>query len=114
MSWNDFNDAQDQNNFDIIPEDTLVRVRLAIKPGGFNDTGQGWNDGYATYKADSGAVFLACEFTIVQGEYAGRKVWSNIGLFSKKNDNKWGDMGRYFIRGILNSARGINPQDESP
>ncbi|SMG66495.1 conserved hypothetical protein, partial [methanotrophic bacterial endosymbiont of Bathymodiolus sp.] len=33
-TWNDFNSADDQNNFDLIPKGTLVKVRMTIKPGG--------------------------------------------------------------------------------
>jgi hypothetical protein len=33
--WNDFNSAQDNTN--IIPKGTLAKVRLTIRPGGFDD-----------------------------------------------------------------------------
>ncbi|WP_419835334.1 hypothetical protein [Endozoicomonas atrinae] len=36
-SWNDFNDAAEQNQHDIIPSGTLVKVRMTIKPGGFDN-----------------------------------------------------------------------------
>jgi hypothetical protein len=31
MTYFDFNDANDQNSFDLIPKGTLVRVRLSIR-----------------------------------------------------------------------------------
>jgi hypothetical protein len=34
-SWNDFNDAQSNTN--LIPKGTLAKVRLTIRPGGFDD-----------------------------------------------------------------------------
>ena len=40
-------------------------------------------------------------------------MWSNIGLRSPKGPT-WGQMGRSFIRAALNSARNVNPQDNSP
>ncbi|MCE3232467.1 MAG: hypothetical protein K0R98_724 [Rickettsiaceae bacterium] len=113
-TWSDFNSAEDQASFDLIPSNTLVKVRMTIKPGGFDDPSQGWVGGYATRSNDTGAIFLNAEFVIVAGPYVKRKVWSNIGLYSAKNDNRWGNMGRSFIRGILNSARSIMPKDESP
>lgn len=113
-NWNDFNSAEEQNNFDVMPKGTLVKVRMTIKPGGYDDANNGWAGGYATWNKDTGAVYLSCEFVILAGEFAKRKVWSNIGLYSQKNNNNWGNMGRSFIRGILNSARGIMPKDESP
>lgn len=33
--WNDFNSAQSNSN--VIPKGTLARVRLTIRPGGFDD-----------------------------------------------------------------------------
>ncbi len=112
--WSDFNNAEDQANFDQIPNNTLVKVRMTIKPGGFDDPSQGWVGGYATHSTETGAIFLNVEFVVLADVYVKRKVWSNIGLYSAKNDNRWGNMGRSFIRGILNSSRGIMPKDESP
>jgi hypothetical protein len=112
-SWNDFNDAQSQNSFDVIPKGTVARVRLTIRPGGHDDERQGWTGGYATRNATTGAVYLNGEFTIVAGPYARRKVFSLIGLYSPKGP-EWANMGRSLIRGILNSAHGISDKDNSP
>jgi hypothetical protein len=46
-------------------------------------------------------------------EYAKRKVWGLIGLYSNKGP-EWGNMGRSFIKAILNSARGFSENDNSP
>lgn len=113
-NWNDFNDAEAQlGGFDLIPRGAIVPVRMTIKPGGFDDASQGWTGGYATESFDTGSVFLSCEFVVTAGPFAKRKMWSNIGLLSRKGP-AWGQMGRSFIRAALNSARGILPQDNSP
>ena len=113
-AWNDFNDADSQQSgFDVIPKGTVVSVRMTLKPGGFDDHNQGWTGGYATESFDTGAVYLACEFVVTGGSFAKRKMWSNIGLHSKKGPT-WGQMGRSFIRGALNSARNVHPKDETP
>mgnify|MGYP000373100752 CR=1 FL=1 len=39
-SWNDFNDAKQTTN--LIPKGTVAKVHLSIRPGGFDDHGQGW------------------------------------------------------------------------
>ena len=106
-TWTDFNDAEQQQGFDLIPKGTTVKVRMTIKPGGHDDPAQGWTGGYAT-----GSVYLACEFVGLEGAYARRKMWSNIGLHSSKGPT-WGQMGRSMIRGILNSARNVHPQDNT-
>ena len=112
-AWNDFNDAEQQQTFDLIPKDTVARVRMTIKPGGYDDPVQGWTGGYATQSFETGSVYLACEFVVLEGEYARRKMWSNVGLHSPKGP-AWGNMGRSMIRGILNSARNVHPKDNSP
>ena len=113
-NWNDFNDADSQlSGFDVIPKGTVVPVRMTLKPGGHDDHSQCWTGGYATESFETGAVYLACEFVVTGGPFAKRKMWSNIGLHSKKGPT-WGQMGRSFIRGALNSARNVHPKDETP
>ncbi len=108
--WNDFNDAQ--SNANLIPKGTLAKVRLTIRPGGFDDPAQGWTGGYAT-RGSTGAVYLNGEFTVLEGPYARRKIFTLIGLYSPKGPD-WANMGRSLIRGMLNSARGISDKDQSP
>ena len=107
-SWNDFNDAR--QNANLIPKGTIAKVRLTIRPGGHNDPAEGWTGGYAK-KGITGSVYLDAEYTVLEGPYAKRKVWSMIGLYSTKGPD-WGNMGRALIRGILNSARGLVRQGQ--
>lgn len=108
-SWNDFNDAKQNTN--IIPKGTLAKVRLTIRPGGFDDPTQGWTGGYAT-RGTTGSVYLSGEFTVLEGPYARRKIFTLIGLYSPKGPD-WANMGRSLIRGMLNSARSISDKDIS-
>lgn len=113
-NWNDFNDAEAQQGaFDLIPKGTIVPLRMTIKPGGHDDLSQGWTGGYATESVETGAVYLACEFVVTSGPFAKRKLWSNVGLHSTKGPT-WGQMGRSFIRGALNSSRNVHPEDNTP
>lgn len=111
--WKDFNDAPQQASYDLIPKGAIVPVRMMLKPGGYNDESQGWTGGYATQSAATGSIYLAAEFVILEGEFARRKVWANIGLKSPKGPT-WGEIGRGFLRAALNSARNIAPRDTSP
>lgn len=109
-AWNDFNDAV--SNANLIPKGTIARVRLTIRPGGFDDPSQGWTGGYAR-RGTTGSVYLDAEYTVLEGPYAKRKIWSMIGLYSASGPN-WANMGRSLVRGILNSARGLSDKDNSP
>ena len=112
-SWNDFNDAEDQSAFDIIPPGTLAKVRMTLKPGGYNDHTMGWTEGYATRNEQTGAMYLNAEFVVQDGPYARRRLWTLIGLYSPKGPT-WSNMGRTLVRGILESARAIRSDDRSP
>lgn len=107
-AWTDFNDAENVS-FSLIPKGTLVKVRMLLKPGGFDDPAQGWTQGWAT-RSDTGAVYLNAEFIVLDGRYARRKLWSLIGLHSPKGAD-WAMMGRSFIKSALNSALGLHPED---
>lgn len=109
--WNNFNDAEDQMSYELIPHKTIAKVRLLLKKG--NHVTQEWPDGYASLSKSGTSVYLACEFVILGGEYENRKVWSNIGLHSD-NSEKYGQIGRSTIKAILNSTHGLHSKDKSP
>ena len=110
--WKDFNDAKEPMNLGVIPKNTTAKARVSILRGGYIDATQGWTDGCATHSKHTGAVYLQCKFVILAGEYAKRHVWHMIGLHSPKGDT-WADMGRTFIKSLLNSAHNIQPNDQS-
>lgn len=111
MSWNNFNDAEEQH--DVIPGGTLAKVCMTIRKGNFDNPNMGWTGGYATRNPEKGSCYLDCEYVVLEGPFARRKVWSLIGLHSPKGE-KWANMGRAFVKAILNSARGISAKDNSP
>jgi hypothetical protein len=113
-AWADFSDADEHvDRTGLIPAGTLVKVILKIKPGGYNDEGKGWTGDYATRSESTGSVYLAPEYTVIGGNYAKRKIWKSlIGLYSSKGET-WGNSGRSFVRAMLESARGIDPKDNS-
>ena len=110
--WKDFNNSDNQSSFDVIPNNTLAKVRMTIRPGGHDDSNQGWDGGYATKNSATGSIYLSCEFIVLEGQYAKRKIWSLIGLHSPKGP-EWANMGRSFVKAILNSARGVSESDNS-
>jgi len=113
MTYFDFNSAAEQTSFELIPKGTTLPVRMTVRPGGFDDPSQGWTGGYATRNTSTGSVYLNCEFVVTEGPFARRKMWGLIGLHSAKGP-EWANMGRTFIKAILNSARAVHPADSSP
>lgn len=109
--WTNFNDAEEQMSYELIPHKTIAKVRLLIKKG--NHITNEFTDGYATLSKAGTSIYLACEFVVLNGEFEHRKVWGNIGLHSD-NSPKFADIGRSMIKAILNSAHGLHPADKSP
>ena len=113
MTQFDFNDAgETEERFALIPDQTLAKVILNIEPGGHNDFEKGWTGGIVTCNATTGSAYLKCVFTIMGGKYDKRKVFGMIGLYSAKGE-RWAEMGRKFIKGILDSAHGYKSTDMS-
>ena len=112
-TWQNFNDAEAQTSYDLIPAKTLAKVRMTLKPGGVDNAHLGWTGGYATRNLETGSAYLSAEFVVLKGPFAKRKIWSLIGLHSEKGP-EWANMGRTFVKAILNSARGVHPGDNSP
>lgn len=109
-----FNDVgvTSTNTSNLIPNNTVAKVRLNLVAGGYNDPDLELTCGSATQSA-SGAVYLKTNYEILEGEYKGRVIWGLIGIYSPKGDI-FGEIGRSTIRNILESARGIVSHDKSP
>ncbi len=107
-----FADAEPQNEYGVIPHNTLAKVKMYIKAGGYDDESKGCTGGLASHNSKTGSIALNVEFTVMEGQYAGRKVWSYIGIHSASNE-KYAQIGRSTIRAILESANKVDPQDKS-
>jgi hypothetical protein len=109
--WNNFNDAEEQMSYELIPHKTIAKVRLLLKKG--NHVTNEFPDGLATKSKSGGSIYLACEFVVLSDPYENRKIWSNIGLHSDTSP-KYAEIGRSMIKAILNSARSLHSADKSP
>lgn len=104
----DFNNAQEQREGGLIADGTVAVVHLTVRPG---NTGEG---GWLKRSKDGGSQAMDCEFTVVDGPFAKRKFWS---LFTVEGTTeghaKAAEISASRLRGILESAKGIRPDDES-
>jgi hypothetical protein len=104
MTMMNFNDAEPQQEFGLIPENTIAKARLAIKLG--ND----FSDPFLTRSKNGDSSYLDCEFVIMEGQYVRRKVFEKIGI---SGSEMWEKIGKSRIRALLESAKNINPKDSS-
>ncbi len=104
----DFNDAGPQRVFDVIPADTVATLHLTVRPGNAGE------DGFLCRAKDGNSEALDCEFTLVDGPFAKRKFWCRFTLAgTTANHATAADISRAKLRAILESARGIQPNDTS-
>ena len=108
----DFNGAETQSSaFALIPANTLVKVRLSIRPGGAGP------EGWLTQSKSSEAMYLNTEAVILDGPYARRRLFTRIGIkgrsANERGEDVYANRGRSLIRGILESARAVRSEDTS-
>lgn len=108
----DLNSADQQQGFgELIPAGTIAPVIMTIRPGGKGP------EGWLTESKSSDAMYLNCEFTVTEGPFAKRKLWSNLTWTGGKKNDKGQSMGgeitRSTLRAMLESARNIMPEDMS-
>ena len=115
----DFTDAEPQSSSDVIPNGTIVRVNGVVRPGGVSRPGHEAADaGYLTASKTSDVLYLSWEFTVLEGPFARRKFWQNTtvagGTVNEKGESKAWNITKSTIRAMLNSARNVRSDDESP
>ena len=104
----DFNNDGEQKSFDVIPANEIVTLQLTVRPGA---SGEG---GWLTKSSDGGSEGLDCEFTVVDGKYAKKKLWQRLTLQGTTEGHATaGGISRSLLKAVLESARGIAPDDKS-
>jgi hypothetical protein len=104
----DFNEAGPQRSFDVIPDGTIVPVELTVRPGNAGE------DGMLRRSKDGRSLALDCEFTVTEGEHFKRKFWQLFTLEGTTAGHaEAGDISRRILCAILESARGVRPDDRS-
>lgn len=109
MSFIDLNNAPTQSDkFDLMPDNTVVPVQITIRPG---NAGEG---GWLKRSKAGDSMGIDAEFTVVEGHFAKKKFWT---LFTVSGDTegqqKATEISISRLRAMLESAKGINPTDES-
>jgi hypothetical protein len=106
MSGLDFNDAGEQRS--LIPAGTIVTLQMSVRPGGAGD------GGWLKQSANGASEGLDAEFLIVDNQYAKWKLWQLYTLHgTTPGHDEAGKISRSTLRAILESARGIKPDDTS-
>lgn len=104
----DFNNAPSQREMGLIDDGVVAVVHMSVRPG------QAGDGGWLKRSKEGESQGLDCEFTVVDGLFAKRKFWK---LFTLEGVNeghaKAGEISGSQLRAILESARGVLPDDKS-
>jgi hypothetical protein len=105
----DYTQAPPQRESELIPHGTVATVALKIRAGG---AGEG---GLLKRSKNGDCEMLDLEFIVVNGPYAKCKFWQNLILAGTTAGHATAsEISRGTIRAIIESAKGIKPQDVSP
>jgi hypothetical protein len=104
----DFNAADGQRDFDLIPSDTIATLAIKVRGGGAG------SDGTLRRSKDGRSEGLDLEFIVVDGKFAKRKLWALLTLQGETEGHaEAGRIASSLLRAILESARGVRPDDQS-
>jgi hypothetical protein len=105
----DYSDAPPPREFELIPHGTIAIISMHPRPGGVGE------DGMCKRSKDGSCEMLDAAFTVVDGTYARRRFWENMVLEGTTDGHaEAAKISRSKLRAILESARGIKPDDMSP
>jgi hypothetical protein len=105
----DYTQVPPPRDMELIPHGTICTVVMHIRPGGVGE------DNLLMRSKDGACLMLNVEFVVVDGAFKRRKFWEYWILEGTTDGHaKSAELNRSTLRAILESSRGIDPQDESP
>src|SRR5262245_39132257 len=108
MSYDYSNAPPPRGDFEPVPAGKIVTVAMHIRPGNAGE------DGLLKRSQDGGCEMLDLEFTIIDGDYKGRKFWEYLILQGTTPGHaQAADISRGTLKAILDATRGLKPDDMS-
>ena len=117
-----FNNAE-QDNFnekkapDLIPDKTMGAMKIHLINPSDRDKPERIVPGVPYLnlsKRDGKTQYLVLNFELLNGEHKGRRFFDNFTVFTPNPDNPAKNITMKALRSIIESALGINPNDDSP
>jgi hypothetical protein len=104
----DLNEAGGQREFDLIPADTIVTLAIKVRGGGAGP------DGALKRSKGGSSEGLDLELTVCDGPFIKRKLWVLLTLQGETEGHaEAGRIAATALRAIIESARGVRPDDQS-
>ncbi len=117
IDLNNVGDMSPSGDFDLIPENTIVRAIITIKPNAVTIPELSNSPIFKASQSTS-AKWLEVEYTIMGGQFDKRKFWQNHFFDGDaKDDNgvsKSKKIGLQWLKAVLESHKNISAHDASP
>jgi hypothetical protein len=109
----DFNQSDEQReSLGAIPAGSMVKVRMTIRQP---EAGFVGSDPMLKLSKKADCEMLDCEFEVIAGQFATRKIWNNyIVGGASAGHAKAAQISMRTMRAIVEAMRGISPKDASP
>ena len=109
MTSFDYSQTADPRDFsEVIPHNTIATVQMRIRPGNVGE------DGMLKRTSKGDAEMLDCEFVVVDGPHIKRRLWERyVQSGTTAGQEEAVKISRGKLRAIIESARGIKPDDMS-
>lgn len=118
LNFNDVTPDTTSGEFELIPTNTVARATLQLEGGDIEITEFGRGNFFKASQGGGRAKWMPLVFTIVGGNFNGRKVWHRLFVdgdkMSERNQPIAKEIGMRTMRSIIESARNIKPDDTSP
>src|SRR5262249_7441432 len=101
----DYTNAPVQREFTPIPHGTAVPLSMHIEPGNAGE------DSMLTRSKDGSCEMLNVVFTVIDGEYKGRKFWQSFVMQGTTSGHAQArEISLTTLRAIVDSAKGLDPK----
>ena len=118
LNFNDVTPDATSGEFELIPTNTVARATLQLEGGDIEITEFGRGNFFKASQGGGRAKWMPLVFTIVGGNFNGRKVWHRLFVdgdkMSDRNQPIAKEIGLRTMRSIIESSRNIKPDDTSP
>jgi hypothetical protein len=117
LDLNNIPEDDNSNNISLIPDGTIVRAFIKLKPGDIEipEFGAGR---YFKQSQSSSAKWCELELTVNGGDYHSRKVWHKIFVDGDKLNDKGISVSKMIglktLKAIIDSAFNLSSKDQSP
>lgn len=119
----DLNEAGEQRSFgDVVPDGSFVHLGMKVRPGGAqlppsSPLYSPRDNGFFKASTRSDAIMMDAEFTVIDGEHKGRKLFENMTVYGGQVDDRGVSKGwnitKDRMRAMIDSCMGLDFKNTS-